>query len=227
MPKHPNKMNWSKRLILGLGSLLLKLWFSTCRIRIIGEDLHARYVLSEGPVVGATWHRNALFLVWFFRKAHPMIMFSRSRDGDWIAGFAERVGILPVRGSSSRGGIRALKTMVQHMKRPGGGKTATVMDGPRGPRCVAKSGMIVLAKEAGAPLLPVMASAHPALTLKKTWDRTMIPLPFSRIIVCYREPWIIPENLPRDGIEGLRAEVENSLNEMMAEADRETGYGGG
>jgi lysophospholipid acyltransferase (LPLAT)-like uncharacterized protein len=227
MAEHPHTLNWKKRLILGLGSRILRLWFSTCRVKIVGEDLHTRHVLTEGTVVGATWHRNALFLVWFFRKAHPMVMFSRSRDGEWIAGFAERLGIVPVRGSSSRGGTRALKTMLEHMKRPGGGKTATVLDGPRGPKYVAKPGMILLAKEAGAPLLPVAVSARPAITLKKTWDRTMIPLPFSRIVVTYREPWTVPKDLDKDGLERLRLEVENTLKGMTAQADRLTGYDGG
>lgn len=226
MSKRPNEMKVGKRLALRLGSLILTLWFSTCRVRILGKDLHTRYVLADGPAVGASWHRNALFLVWFFRKARPMVMFSRSRDGDWIAGFAERMGILPVRGSSSRGGTGALKTMLHHMRRPGGRKTATVMDGPRGPRRVAKGGMILLAKEAEAPFLPVAASARPAITLKKTWDRTMIPLPFSRVVVSYRKPWIIPRELDRYGLERLRAEVEKTLNEMTEEADALVGYRG-
>lgn len=213
--------NW---LITTIGSKILNLWFSTCRIKIIGMEFHDRYVMGEGGVVGATWHRGAIFLVWFFRKIRPMIMFSRSGDGDLFAGFAEKIGVIPIRGSSSRGGQEALKGMIEFLTGPGIRKAATVLDGPRGPRCVAKKGMIVLAKEAGVPLIPIMVSAYPAITLKKTWDKTMIPLPFSRVTVIYREPWHIQKNLNGNDLELLRQDVEKTLNDMMNQADRDTGY---
>lgn len=215
--------NW---LITTMGSKTLNLWFSTCRIKIIGKDLHDRYAMGEGGAVGATWHRGAIFLVWFFRKIRPMIMFSRSRDGDLFAGFAEKIGVIPIRGSSSRGGPKALKGMIEFLTEPGVRKAATVLDGPRGPRCIAKKGMIVLAKEAGVPLVPIMVSAYPAITLKKTWDKTMIPMPFSRVTVMYGEPWHIPKNLNGNDLELLRQDVEKTLNEMMHEADSDTGYSG-
>ncbi|MBW1787364.1 MAG: lysophospholipid acyltransferase family protein [Deltaproteobacteria bacterium] len=225
--KMTNPQPPGRRLVLALGSWILRLWFSTCRIEIINKHLHDRYVVSQRGLVGACWHRNAIFMVWFFRKLRPVVMFSRSRDGDLLATFAEKLGVIPVRGSSSRGGREALRSMIAQLRRPGAAKAAaTVLDGPRGPRCVAKPGMILLAKKAELPLLPVMVSAHPALTLKKTWDRTMIPLPFSRVLISYREPWHIPGRLDKNGLERLRQEVEETLNEMMAELDARTGYGG-
>jgi lysophospholipid acyltransferase (LPLAT)-like uncharacterized protein len=218
----PHKTGY--RLLIDLATRLLNLWFSTCRIKIVGTALHHRYVAGKEKVVGATWHRGAIFLIWFFRRARPMVMFSRSRDGELIAQFAENLGIIPVRGSSSQGGREALEAMKAFFAGPGNRKGATVLDGPRGPRCVAKKGMIVLAKEAGVPLLPIMVSAHPAVTLKKTWDRTLIPLPFSRVTVIYREPWKIPKGLPNKELETWRQKVEATLNDMMGEADADTGY---
>ena len=189
------RSKFSSWLIVHLGTLVFRLWFATCRVKIIGAPLHRRYILGPDPVVGATWHRNAIFLVWFFRKVHPMIMFSRSRDGELIARFAQQLGVIPARGSSSKGGSEALKTMLDYLNRSGSRKVATVMDGPRGPRCVAKKGMLVLAKEAGVPLVPIMASGSPAITLKKTWDKTWIPLPFSKVTVIYEQPWFPDKNL--------------------------------
>jgi len=226
MKKSLHRKKFRNWLITSIGSKILNLWFSTCRVKIIGKEIHDHYAMGEGGVVGATWHRGAIFLVWFFRKIHPMIMFSRSGDGDLFAGFAEKIGVIPIRGSSSRGGPKALKGMKEFLTGPGVRKTATVLDGPRGPRCVAKKGMIVLAKEAGVPLLPVMVSAYPAITLKKTWDKTLIPLPFSRVTVIYREPWHIPENLNGNDLKILRQDVEKTLNEMMHQADSDTGYNG-
>ena len=214
-------LNW---LVINVAAPLFNLWFSTCRIKILNKELHDRYVFAEGGGVGATWHRNAIFLVWFFRNIQPMIMFSRSKDGELIASFAEKLGVVPVRGSSSSGGQSALRGMIDFMNLPGIRKVATVLDGPRGPRCVAKRGMILLAKESGHVLMPIMCSAYPAITLKKTWDKTMIPLPFSKIIVSYRDPWFISKDISREDFEILRQNVEDTLNDMMREADANTGY---
>ena len=153
-----------------------------------------------------------------------MIMFSKSKDGDLIARFAEKLGVVPVRGSSSKGGSRALKTMLEYLNQPGSRKVATVMDGPRGPRCVAKKGMIVLAREAGVPLVPIMASGTPAITLKNTWDKTWIPLPFSKVTVIYEQPWFPANDSSDEALERLRAEVETTLNHMMVRVDADTGY---
>jgi lysophospholipid acyltransferase (LPLAT)-like uncharacterized protein len=217
-------LSFKQRCIITISAKILNLWFSSCRIKIIGKELHDRYARGEGGAVGATWHRGAIFLVWFFRKFHPMIMFSRSKDGDLLSGFAEKLGVIPIRGSSSKGGPEALEGMKKFLQLPGARKAATVLDGPRGPRCVAKKGMIVLAKEARVPLVPIMMSAYPAFAMKKTWDKTLIPLPFSRITVIYRPPWQITEDMDNEGIEQLREEVEFTLNDMMRQADADTGY---
>jgi lysophospholipid acyltransferase (LPLAT)-like uncharacterized protein len=214
------------RLVVLMATVVFRLWFASCSVRIVGRPYHERYILGKDKVVGATWHRGAIFLVWFFRKARPMIMFSRSKDGDLLASFAERLGIIPVRGSSSRGGRTALKAMVRYLKQPGNRKAATVVDGPRGPRYRVKKGMIMAAFLAEVPLLPIMVSAHPALTLKRTWDQTLIPLPFSRVVVSYGKPWVIEPGCGSQALEGIRREVELTLNEMRAAADEATGYAG-
>lgn len=212
------------RLIIRLGTLIFRLWFATCRIKILGRDIHQRYILEPASIVGATWHRNAIFLVWFFRRQHPLIMFSRSRDGDLLAGFAARLGVIPVRGSSSRGGREALAQMRRHLLASKPVKAATVLDGPQGPPFVAKKGMIVLAMRTGRPLVPIMMSARPAVTLRRAWDKTLIPLPFSRVTVVYGKPWTVPPDLDEEGVEHLRQEVEETLNRMMHAADADTGY---
>lgn len=215
-----------KALAIRLASLIFKLWFATCRIRIIGQDVHDYYVHTKERGVGATWHRGAIFLVWFFRKARPMIMFSRSKDGELLARFAQHLGVVPIRGSSSRGGRQALREMIRFIRDPnrGSGKAATVLDGPRGPRCVAKNGMIVLAMKAGVPLVPLMMSAKPAITFHKTWDRTLIPLPFSRVVVMYAKPFHLPPRLSSEELETVRLRLEQRLNQMMARCDALSGY---
>jgi len=224
MPSRNRRRKILTWLTINVGSHILNLWFSTCRIQIKGRDVHERFVKGGKKAVACTWHRGAIFLVWYYRRIHPMILFSRSRDGELIAGFAEKLGCIPSRGSTSRGGREALREMLKFMEDSGRRHAATVLDGPRGPRFVAKKGMLFLAKHAGVPLKPLIISAHPAITLKKAWDRTILPLPFSRVIVSYHEGWHIPRNMNSAGMEALRLEVENTLNEMMLAADTETGY---
>jgi lysophospholipid acyltransferase (LPLAT)-like uncharacterized protein len=205
-------------------ALILNAWFSTCKIKIIGHQFHEHYIEQNRRMVGATWHRGAIFLTWFFRKVHPMIMYSRSKDGDLIAGVAQNLGVLPVRGSSSRGGQEALRKMVRHLNKSETSKAATVLDGPRGPKGIAKKGMLLLAMLAKSPLVPIMVSANPAITLKNTWDKTLIPLPFSKVVVMYGKPWRPPRQMPDMQVELLRKEVELCLNRMMFECDQFIGY---
>ncbi len=205
-------------------TLILRVWFATCRITIVGRDVHERFILGDEKLVGGTWHRGALFLVWFYRRVRPMIMFSRSRDGELIAGYAENLGVVAARGSSSRGGTTALRAMLRHLRRPGHRKAATVLDGPRGPRFTVQPGMLQLARSAGVPFLPVVMSAAPAITLRRTWDRTLIPLPFSRVVVSYGEPLNIGTEIRGPRLEAKCREVEILLNRLRREADRMVGY---
>jgi lysophospholipid acyltransferase (LPLAT)-like uncharacterized protein len=203
---------------------MLRVWFATCRITVVGRDVHERFILGNEKMVAGTWHRGAIFLVWFYRRVRPMIMFSRSRDGGLIADYAENMGVLAVRGSSSRGGATALRTMIQYLRRPGARKVATVLDGPRGPRFVAQAGMLQLARNARVPFIPLVMSAAPAMTLRRTWDRTLIPLPFSRVVVCYGPPQFIGPEVRGPRLEAKRRDVETLLNQLRHEADRRVGY---
>jgi len=212
------------RFIINLAAFLIRIWFSTCRVKITGRKYFKRHFVDDEPAVGATWHRGAVFLVWYFGRFHPIIMFSKSDDGDLLAGFAAKMGVIPVRGSSSRGGRKALTTMASYLKRHRRGVAATVLDGPQGPRFVAKTGMVALAKLTNYPLLPIMMSAWPAITIKTAWDRTLIPLPFARVTISLAKPWDIPKNYGSAEIENLRGEVEEKLNQMMHAADTQTGY---
>lgn len=212
------------RLITRSAAIILNAWFSTCRVTIVGRQFHDHFILGNQKMVGATWHRGAIFLTWFFRSVHPMIMYSRSKDGDLIAGMAQNLGVVPARGSTSRGGGEALRKMVRFLGQSSNAKAATVLDGPRGPKGVAKKGMLLLAMITGAPLLPIMVSAHPAITLKSTWDKTILPLPFSKVVVMYSAPWWPSRRMPEGEVELFRKEVETRLNAMLCECDQLSGY---
>lgn len=220
-PEHRGRR---RQILIYWATLILRFWFTSCRVTIVGQDVHERFILGNEKLVGGTWHRGALFLVWFFRRVRPMIMFSRSRDGELIARYAENLGARVVRGSSSRGGTAALRTMIRYLRRPGARKAATVLDGPRGPRFVAQPGMLQLARNAGVPFIPLAMSAAPTITLARTWDRTMIPLPFSRVVVSYGQPLTIGADVRGPRLEAKCREVEAILNRLRREADQLAGY---
>lgn len=204
---------------------LIKIWFGSCRVEILNERLFQEYFLSDRPLVAATWHRAAIYFLYYFAWLHPMIMISQSRDGEILARYAAALGVVPVRGSSSRGGRDALERM-RHYLASGGKACATVLDGPRGPACVAKKGMVVLARLSGAPLIPLIWSANRTLTLQNSWDKTMLPLPCSRICVAVGDPVHVPPDSKGEELEYYRQLIEGRLNEMMAEVDRRCGYRG-
>jgi len=114
--------------------------------------------------------------------------------------------------------------MARYLNKNKRGVAATVLDGPQGPRFVAKTGMVALAKLTRNPLLPVMMSAWPAITIKTAWDRTLIPLPFARVTISLAKPLDIPDDYGMEKIENIRKDVEETLNRMMHTADAETGY---
>lgn len=215
-----------RRFLVYGATWLLRAWFATCRITIVGQEVHDRFALGNEKAVGGTWHRGALFLVWFYRRLRPMVMFSRSRDGELIAGYAERLGVVVTRGSSSRGGASALRAMIRHLRRPGPRKVATVLDGPRGPRFRVQPGMLQLARATGVVFIPIAMSAAPAITLTRTWDRTLIPLPFSRVVVCYGRPLTIGTEIRGPRLDAKCREVEAILDRLRRDADRRAGYHG-
>ena len=210
----------------GLASLayfLVKTWFGTCRLKILNEEFHQEFLHGTGSYIGATWHRAAIFYCYLYGPLHPMIMISQSQDGEFLARFAEKCGMIPVRGSSTRGGQRALLQMIRHLKQ-GNKMCTTVLDGPQGPPYVAKKGLLLLAQKSGVPLLPGVWSARRAITFEKSWDKTMIPWPFSRVVVAYGPPLYIPKDCSDEEMEDLRFELQRRLNALLEQVDGLTGY---
>ena len=202
---------------------LVRIWFNTCRVTMINEQVYKEYASNDRPVVVGTWHRAAIYFLYFFGHFRPMIMISRSKDGEILAQCASGFGVIPVRGSSGKGGRDALKLMQQHLE-SGGKGCATVLDGPQGPAYVAKKGMIVLSKLTGTPFFPVIWSATRTLTIRNSWDKMILPLPWSRVWIAVGDPIHIPTNTTNKDLEHYRKLIEDRLNTMMAEVDRHCGY---
>ena len=140
---------------------------------------------------------------------------SSNFDGEWIAGIIRRFGYRTARGSSSRGGSRALIQMMRDME--AGKPTGFTLDGPRGPARVAHSGAVWLSKATGNPVLPFHLEATRHWTIN-SWDQTQIPKPFSTVALVVGEPFLVPEDATETEIEAARQQLEQRLQLLETRA---------
>jgi lysophospholipid acyltransferase (LPLAT)-like uncharacterized protein len=206
-----------------LGTWLMKAILATCRVELINREILEGIKSSRLRVVGATWHRTAIYFLYFFRRVKPAIMISRSKDGEYLAHFVENMGGVAVRGSSQHGGHEALEEMAEALTSGRCPSAATVADGPRGPRYKAKKGMIALAQRTGMPLATLMWSADRAWVLRKSWDLTMIPKPFARIKLKAGKVFKYPPEMSPQEMEQARQDLEGELNRLRKELDAACG----
>jgi lysophospholipid acyltransferase (LPLAT)-like uncharacterized protein len=188
---------------------------ATLRWRTEGLE-HLEDILRAGqqPIM-AFWHGRILPATYFFRHRGIVVITSENFDGEWIAGIIERFGYGTARGSTSRGGRKALLQLVREMAagRPAG----FTIDGPRGPARVAQPGAVWLAKATGNPVLPFHLEADLHWTLR-SWDRTQIPKPFATVALAVGEPFRIAPDADGTAIECARQELESRLGQAEARA---------
>ena len=163
-----------------IGLLIVKIISSTYTIRIVGPEIEKNILKKKQVPIYASWHQRFFPGITLFAVRKPIaIMISQSRDGELISGIVNRLGWRPVRGSSSRGGrdaLREIKTLVHK-----GYKVGHIVDGPRGPLGIVKPGLLLIAQISGAPIIPTITSAERKWVFN-SWDRFVIPKPFSRVI---------------------------------------------
>ena len=202
-------------LLTGFAAIILWCWFKTLRLQVVGEE----YDLAEcdkGPVIYTTWHRSFLFGVYFLRWRGGFTMASPSEDGEWAAGLVRRFGNFTVRGSSSRKGGVALHRLIEKLKEGHSGSMVT--DAPRGPARKSKPGVLLLAQRSGVPILPMQFAAKWCICLR-SWDRTIVPLPFSRFVVKFSEPFRVASDLDEEAFERRLGELDQVLNQLTDEVD--------
>jgi lysophospholipid acyltransferase (LPLAT)-like uncharacterized protein len=204
--------------------IFLRTYMPLLRLKIIGEKTAYDQLKEHGRIIVPVWHQRlfpALAYVRRFREFRPIVMISQSRDGEFIADIAQRLGLVPVRGSSSRGGTEALKTIVSKLEEhPAVGH---VVDGPRGPKGKVKPGLIRIAQLSGAVILPLILSVDRAW-IAGSWDRFLIPKPFSRVTARWEEPFSVPRKADLEELDVYRREIEDRLIRAHAEADLGSGW---
>jgi hypothetical protein len=200
-----------------IGYLSVLLVGRTLRWEIFGwRNWEEARRLGKG-LIYTFWHREIFAATWFWRKRGIVVMTSQNFDGEYIARIIQRHGYGAARGSSSRGAGRALGEMIRCHRR--GLDTAFTIDGPRGPRFVAKRGSVLLAKAAGAAILCFHAAARHRYTFRKSWDQTEFPLPFSRAAVFIAPPIVVPRDAGEALMDRKLEEVQSALDQLRARAE--------
>jgi lysophospholipid acyltransferase (LPLAT)-like uncharacterized protein len=200
-----------------LGALALRALVATLRVRR-EEAAVAPLWAARAPVIYAVWHGRILLLPRLYGRRGSHVLASRSRDGELVARWMTRFGLVPVRGSSTRGGGEALRQLARALRE--GGEVVVVPDGPTGPREVLKSGVIALARLSGAPIVPTAVGASREWRLR-SWDEFRIPKPFARCVVRFGEPIRVPAGADRATLEATRKDVEAALQSLTWQVDAE------
>jgi lysophospholipid acyltransferase (LPLAT)-like uncharacterized protein len=188
---------------------------ATLRWRTEGlEHLEAIVRGGRQPIM-AFWHGRILPATVFFRRRGIVVITSENFDGEWIAGIIERFGYGTARGSTSRGGRKALLQLARDIA--AGKPAGFTIDGPRGPARVAQAGAVWLAKTTGNPVLPFHIEADRHWTTN-SWDRTQIPKPFATVALAMGEALEVPAGAGDDALEAARRELESRLHALETRA---------
>ena len=192
--------------------LLNRLICRTIRWEVEGQE-NWEAASTDGKIPILTfWHNNIFAATYFFQRRRLVVMTSQSFDGEYIARVIQRFGYGTVRGSSTRGGVGAIVEMVRLMR--AGCPTAFAVDGPKGPRHVAKMGAVLLAKKTGHPILSFTVMPKVFWTIRKSWDHTQIPKPFTRVRVELVPPLYVPADADEAMLETKREELQKSLDQI-------------
>ncbi len=202
--------------------LVIRLFGMTYRFRVSGEEhfAEARSKHSSGACAIMIWHENILPSLVFFSDHKMAPLASHSRDGAIITRIMDRLRFRTVRGSSSRGGAKARDDLVAAVE--DGFSPILTVDGPRGPRRVAKSGVIDIARRSGVTIVPFAAVARSSWVLK-SWDRFRIPKPFSVIDAAFGAPVEVPSDATGVLFGEYRTRAQNALAVTQADVEQRSG----
>ena len=209
--------------------LVIRLLGPTIRFESLGGQKAGReYRPDMAPNIFAFWHRCIISAAWYFRNRNGVLMNTTNFDGQWTRRVIERLGFGTAQGSSTRGGLRGLAVMAKRLAE--GFDAGFTVDGPRGPRYVAKPGPVMLARRSERPIVLFHVGLDRAWTLHKAWDLMQIPKPFTRAVIIFAPAIEVPEDTDHEGFEKKQQEMQKMLERLrdvaegwfsMTEAERE------
>ena len=209
MKRRLSGLRYSTAGILGQG--LVGSLFLTVRVETMGEDRLRPFRDAGTPVIFVFWHGRLLPLVYVHRYQRAVVLVSEHGDGEYMTRILERFGFGTVRGSSTRGGVRGLKGLIRAARQ--GYDLAVTPDGPRGPNRALKPGALTVARMTGLPLIPIGVGASAAWRAD-SWDRFLVPRPFSRVRIAYGEPCFVSRNAGEAEVERAARTVTQSLTDL-------------
>ena len=194
------------------------LWCATLRMKNLNSEAEDQIKSLTGPYILTLWHGRIFYLFYYLRnRPDYFLLISPSADGDLLAKLARLMGYSVIRGSTFKKAVPAARSLIRILR--GGKRIIIIADGSRGPCCVAQSGSIQLAGITKLPLFPMTFSAKNKVTLN-TWDKFILPLPFTRCSINFGTPINLASRASEDLIEEKRLELETQLNQLSSECDK-------
>ena len=203
------------RIVPKFFSWIMRLWFGTCRVTVHNGDIMSSIKRGDTNIVASFWHYSIIYIFYFVRNYSATAMVSASKDGEYIARLAAELGFNTVRGSKNNKGVEALKGMLRAVR--AGDNGAIVADGSQGPARKAQAGALLVAAKTGKPVVPMVWSASSYFTIK-SWDKTAIPKPFSRVDLYFGDSMYLPRKVTAEELEEHRCILEKNLNDIYSKA---------
>jgi len=206
----------------------IRLLGPTLRFESLGQRHYERSRARGVPVIFTFWHRCIISATWYWRRRGIVVMNTTNFDGQWTRRVIEHLGFGTAQGSSTRGGLRGLAVMARRLEE--GRDAAFTIDGPRGPRYLAKPGPVMLARRSGRPIYVFHIGVEKARTLEKAWDLMQIPKPFSRAVMVSAPLIFVSPKADAEELERKQAEMQAALERVrdvaeswfgLSEAERE------
>lgn len=194
-------------------NIFIRLLNFTYRYHFIGLDNKARAIESNPAktFVYSVWHNNLVATILGHIGQPFTMVISESKDGELVAVTCEKFGYKPSRGSSTRGGKKALLEIIKNVK--AGRFGAMAVDGPKGPVYEVKPGVVEIARQCGCPILPTSSYASSMWVFEKSWDKFRLPKPFSKIVLVIGEPIFVPSEVTREEFESIQKLVAQKMFE--------------
>jgi len=210
------KLPWHRRIQIPIIAAavysVIRVLGPTLRMELLGQALVMRRWAAKEPNIWAFWHRCIIPVTWYARNRGIVVMNTTAFDGQWTRKVIEWLGFGTAQGSSSRGGLRGLVVMARRIRE--GVDCAFTIDGPRGPRYVAKVGPVLLARMTGAPIMVFHFGVDRGKTFEKTWDRFLLPSLFARAVMVGAPPIYVPQDADAEMIKAKHAEMQKELERV-------------
>jgi lysophospholipid acyltransferase (LPLAT)-like uncharacterized protein len=210
------ELRWSRRMQIPLIAAavfsVIRMLGPTLRYEVLGWQ-HAESVYeAKRRCVFAFWHRVIVPIAWWARNRGIVVMNTTAFDGQWTRKVIEWLGFGTAQGSSSRGGLRGLAVMAKRLEE--GKDCAFTIDGPRGPRYMAKPGPVMLARKTGCPILVFHIGVDRGTTFERTWDHFLLPAPFARTVMLFAPPIYVPRDASAEVMEAKQTEMQRELERV-------------